>query len=230
MKKQLTITALLIVLLAAVLISLSCNGPTTPTNNTAAPSNNGGINSTAPSNTEESILVDEDPDCSGNSADKPAKIKDGIERNIRSHSNLRNQYDTAHNFHFQPVVDADGDVILYIWGKIYMKSKRDEFNNFHNAYKYYRKKGCVKKIVFGQPTEISPSTPNPNHTTSEIAFQFVACEDPNHLCNDGSCKDDCNGNLSISNKNVNMRPNTNTNPNSNTNSNTNTNSNANRKT
>ncbi|MDQ6785209.1 MAG: hypothetical protein M3033_00120 [Acidobacteriota bacterium] len=229
MKKQLIITALLIVLLAAVLINLSCNGTTTPTNNTTVNNNDSIANkdsNSAQNNTEESILVSTNPDCSGNETEKHDKIKNGVEYNIRQHTNLKNQYDMANNFHFEPVVETNGDAALYIWGKIYITSHKD-MDDFHKTFKYYRKQGCVKRIVFGPPPTIPLATPDSNNKILSAGFEIVACEDPNHLCSDGSCKEDCNGNVSISNTNVNMRSNTNTNSNSNTN--TNTNSSANRK-
>jgi len=191
MKKQLSITLLTIVSLAAVLLNLSCSG--TPQNNTAV--NNAANGTAAPSNMAQSSQTFADPDCSGDAPAKQKKIKDGIKDNIKKDGKLESQH-MAKNFDFEPVLDANGDATLYIWGNIF--TSRNDLDNLNKTYRDFVKKGCVTKVAF---------TSAPTMSASAAAFYFTLCEAPNQICPDGTCQEYCvrmDGNV-----NANMNTNSN---------------------
>ena len=196
MKKQLSITLLTIVSLAAVLLNLSCGG--VPQNNTAV--SNAANGSAAPSNTAANSTAQSSPtpvvtDCSGDASGKQKIIKDGIEDNIKKDGKLYSQY-TAKKFGFEPVMDANGDAALYIWGSIFTSGK--DLDNLNKTYKDFVKKGCVTKVAF---------TSAPAKIADVSTLEFNLCEAPNQICPDGTCREVC----------VKKDANTNTNMNSNSN-------------
>jgi hypothetical protein len=216
MKKQCRITALTILLLTAVLMNMSCNAPTQPTNNTVANVSNSNSNipvsKESSSDSELEILVDENPDCDGNATDKLRKIKDGFKKNIKDQDIFKYQHnDYKKNFDFEVVGDGD-KAILYIWGKVFLAKK--DVNNFSKTFKHYVKARCVERVVFKKApgVDVSPLL-SPD-------FEYALCESPNKVCPDGSCAQDC------VRKDDNRNTNSNTNVNSNSNSNSNTNSNS----
>jgi hypothetical protein len=216
MKKQLSFTILTIVLLAAVLISLSCNGTQT-TNNATTTVNNTSVQS----NAEQSALT-KPPDCSGNLDEKRQKVREGVGKNINGNKFVEFQFRNKF-FHFDPVIDHDnGKIDLYIWGKFFI-TKPGDFQLFDGTFKSYFARGCVERIVF-RTAPVSGPTPTSNQRPAILSdgFEFIACEHPKVICDDGVCKDpkECSGSYPDP-----FIPNVNTNSNANVNSNTKTNAN-----
>jgi hypothetical protein len=225
MKKQLSFTVLTIVLLAVVLISLSCNG-TQPANNTAV------TNNTSVQSSSEQSILNTPPDCKGNPSDRLNKVGKGVEANIKAFKDKRLSEQYGKNFMFKPVIDAKGNIEVYIWGKVYITDELD-VDVFNGAFKSYMLRQCVSRIIFKKAPETSPTptlSPSPEPTSPAMpkqnpaitsdGFEFIACESPNELCPDGSCRPEgtC-GAGTVPTPIVN--PNTNTNMNSNVKTNVN---------
>ncbi len=138
------------------------------------------------------------------SGDKKQKIKDGVTAKIRANSKLDYQY-VANKFYFDPVIEANDEATLYIWGNIYTSA--NDVDDLNKTYKDFVKRGCVSKVVFTSP---------PTTTATGEKFEFNVCEAPNQICSDGSCREVC------------LRKDVNSNSNTNTNFNTNTKANANK--
>jgi hypothetical protein len=199
MKKQTGIFLLAVVLLGSLLLNPSCDSTTKNNSNSNSASNN-----SAQSNTNQSVATA--PDCSGNGNIKKQKIKDGVTLKIRGNPKLDPQY-RANNFYFDPVIEANDEATLYIWGKIYTSA--NDVDDLNKTYKDFMKRGCVSKVVFTSP---------PTTTAVSNRFEFNICEAPNQICSDGSCREVCT---------IIKDDNTNTNSNTKANSNTNTKANAN---
>ncbi len=177
MKKQLSISVLTIVSLTAVLLSLSCGG-TSQSNTVRSNAVNG---NPATSNIDQSTETFVSADCSGNAAAKKDKIKREVEAKINNEEKLRYQHNqNKKNFYFEPVVDSNGIATLYIWGFIFTSSR--DRNKLNETFKDVMKKECVEKVVFTSPPSILESV---------ASFEFVLCEHPNRICDDGSCREDC---------------------------------------
>jgi hypothetical protein len=191
MKKQLSITLLTIVSLAAVLLNLSCGG--TQQNNIAG--SNAVNSNVTPGNTAQSNRTNVTADCSGDTPAKQKKIKDGIRDNIKNQKKLDYQY-VAKKFDFEPVVGTNGDATLYIWGSVLTAA--NDVDDLNKTYKDFMKRGCVVKVLFTSP---------PERLTTEARFNFTLCEAPNQICPDGTCQEVCN--RKDGNDNTNMNSNSN---------------------
>lgn len=170
MKNTLVKISLANVLVAAVLLSLSCSDVpqnktvvNTPANNTIA------VNNEKPAN---DILTE---NCDG---DKKQKVKDGMTAKINSYDGLK--YQLKKRFDFEPVVQSNGDVVLYIWGNVFTDAKN--LPQLNKTYEGFVKKGCVTKVVFDKAPEKTELNPG---------FDYELCEDPNQVCSNGTCQQNC---------------------------------------
>ena len=177
MKKQLSIIALTIILFATVLIIMSCSGTPPTANNTAGNtnSNNTNVNSNSASSR---IPPVEDCTPEPSATTKPLKIKKGFMENMNREPYLVNQ--NSRNFDFR-LDDDSGEVIMYIWGKVFISRGKLVLDDFNQTFKGFMKQGCVKKIVFGRPAGSLTTT------VSATDFTYEACEYPNELCANGTC-------------------------------------------
>lgn len=194
MKHRLIAKIFAVISLAAVIASLSCTDA--PQNNTANKINTAGNDVGGNSNTETGSSAN-DPDCSGDASVKQKKIKDGVKANIDKKDPLKYQY--PNNFEYEPVMGANDDATLYIWGKIL--TSRQDLDELNKTYKGFIKKGCVTKVVFA---------PAPNVKATASGFDFELCESPHQVCSNGTCQQTC--------PKIDANTNTNTNTNINTNS------------
>ena len=211
MKNRLVKIAFANILLAAVLMSLSCAD--VPQNKTAinTPSNNTVVQNTNKPESTDILEVD----CSGDAPVKKQKIKDGIKSNIDKDNDLK--YQLKKRFDFEPVVDSTGDAVLYIWGNVFTSAKN--LNQLNKTYESFVKKGCVTKVVFDKA---------PGMQTLNGGFEFELCEAPLQICPDGTCQQTCISLADNENPKTNSNANPKTNSNTNSNTNLNTNSNANK--
>ncbi len=173
MKNDLLKFSLTNILLAVCLFMMSCgeaaqNKP--PANNAA---NNAANNTVAQNNTNETVP---DEKCDG---DKVKTVQDGMEAKINAKNILKYQY--KKNFDFKPVADANNNVTVYIWGKLYTDKK--ELDELNKTYKGFLKKGCIANVIFDQePNTKSQAAPG---------FEYGLCEAPNQVCSDGTCQQNC---------------------------------------
>lgn len=190
MKKKLSNIALAGILLVSVLASLSCTD--VPQNKAVvnAPANNSVVQNNF-NKTEPGIS---DADCSGDPTVKKKKIKDGIGAKINGYSGLKDQL--KKRFDFEPVVDSNGDAVLYIWGDVFTSA--GNLDQLNKSYESYVKKGCVIQIVFDKA---------PGAKELNGGFKFDLCEAPNQVCSDGSCQQACPKEIDNENKNANSNTN-----------------------
>jgi hypothetical protein len=152
MKKQLCITLLAIVSLAVVMLNMSCG------------------------ETQQTYVA---ADCSGDPPTKQKKIKDKIKDKIKNMRKLDYQY-ANNKFNFEPVIEANGEATLYLWGSIFTSA--NDLEEVAETYEDVFKKGCVSKVVFTSPPAMSASA---------ARLDFAVCEAPNQICPDGTCREEC---------------------------------------
>ncbi len=181
MKNRLTTMILAIILCAAVLMSLSCKG----TSQNTTSSNNAASNTAVNINQNISVQDGEsdttlDIKCDVSNPNRQQEVFNKIEKDIQKEPILKYEYEDG-KFDFD-VVDESGKLVVYIWGRVYT-APEDKVDALNKTFKKLVKKGCVSKVVFGEPTG--------DKTLAPRGFEYNLCESPNGVCADGTCKQGC---------------------------------------
>lgn len=181
MKNRLTAITFAAILFAAVLLSLSCKD--TSQNNTM--SNTTANNTVANVNQNNSVQNSESVstlafDCNGTNEQKITKVNAKMLQNIQGDLDLQKQYSNG-KFNFN-VAENSGNVVLYIWGRVHTE-KEDKVDDLNKTFKKFVKKGCVAKVIFGEPAK--------DKATTSQGFEYSLCEYPNEVCSNGECRLGC---------------------------------------
>lgn len=190
----------LTILLGVFVFILSC-GDQTPNN----------TKTTAPTNPEAEVTV-ANP-CQPNQNPDVEALRTAIATEIAAKPNLRYQKEQGV---FDVKIDQDGStIVMRVQGKLRgieapenASNTSDRFGTLKTLLRIldkYMKKGCVHKVIF--ESEVSELT-----TSSEVGFEWGACEDGKILCQNGVCQTTCpNGMVPKETPNTNTNSNVNNN-------------------